>query len=170
MLGRWALEVGEGGWGQRGVPLGGGAEGVVLVRNVGSGGRAAHRYSYAAHRVRGFPFGISTLEARPIGEAGDGIDITWDRTSESRLIGFNVLRVREDGRGSEVVVNPVWIPALGDRARSTSYHFLDGDADPGATYIYRVQGIPSDGLTSTPAPAVANRPHARSPGTPPHNK
>jgi len=75
------------------------------------------------------------------------------------LIGFNVLRVRENG-GSEVVVNPVWIPALGDRGRPTSYHFQDRDVDPDASYIYRVQGITSDGLTSTSDPVVARRPDA----------
>jgi hypothetical protein len=160
ILRRLAIDVSDEGWGQSTVPLDGVAEALLLVRNVGSGDRAAHRYSYAAHRVRGFPFEISTLEARPIGEAGDGIDITWDTTSESRLIGFNVLRVREGG-GSEVVANPVWIPALGDEARPTSYHFLDRDVVPGASYLYRVQGITSDGLTSTSDPVVAGRPAAR---------
>ncbi len=159
ILRRLAIDVSSEGWGQSTVPLDGVAEALLLVRNVGSEDGAAHRYSYAAHRVRGFPFEISTLEARPIGDAGDGIDITWETTSESRLIGFNVLRIREDG-GSEVVANPVWIPALGDRARPTSYHFLDRDVDPGASYIYRIQGITSDGLTSTSDPVVARRPDA----------
>jgi len=160
ILRRLAIDVSSEGWGRSTVPLDGVAEVLLLVRNVGSEDRTAHRYSYAAHRVRGFPFEISTLEARPIGGAGDGIDITWETTSESRLIGFNVLRVREDG-GSEVVANPVWIPALGDRARPTSYHFLDRDVDPGASYIYRVQGITMDGLTSTSDPVVARRLDAR---------
>jgi hypothetical protein len=159
ILRRLAIDVSNEGWGHSTVPLDGVAEALLLLRNVGSEDAAAHRYTYAAHRVRGFPFEISTLEARPTGAASDGIDVTWETTSESRLIGFNVLRVRENG-GSEVVVNPVWIPALGDRGRPTSYHFQDRDVDPDASYIYRVQGITSDGLTSTSDPVVARRPDA----------
>jgi hypothetical protein len=154
---RLAIEVAPEGWGQTIIPLDGVAEALLLVRNLGSDDAAPQRYSYAAHHERGFPFELSGLEARSVGEAGGGIDITWETASENRMVGFNVLRVREGG-GAEVVVNPVWIPALGDRTRTTSYHFLDRDIEPGASYIYRVQGITLEGLTRTSDPVVARRP------------
>ncbi len=88
------------------------------------------------------------MQAARLPEPEAGVLVEWETASEQRLVGFNLLRTRKAG-GPVVVVNPIWIPALGDRAHATSYRFVDPDADPGAAYLYRIQGITTDGLTAT---------------------
>ena len=73
------------------------------------------------------------------------------------LIGFNILRAREDG-GIEQVVNPVWIPALGEANEPTYYRFADRVAAEPGVYEYRIQAITTDGLTSLSDPVVIRRP------------
>ena len=55
-------------------------------------------------------------------------------------------------KGIATTINPVWIPALGDAATPTSYRFVDLSATPGQGYVYRIQGITRDGLTSLSDP------------------
>ena len=85
-----------------------------------------------------------------------GVELRWETLSEQDLVGFNVLRSREDG-GVAVAVNPVWIPALGDRMNSTAYHYLDATAEPGIAYVYRIQGITKHGLTRRTEAVVVRR-------------
>lgn len=151
---RLALELTPEGWGEVTVPLDGVVEALLLVRNVGSEDGAPHRYTYAAHRERAYPLEIVSFAAR---HRGDSVDIHWETSSEQELVGFNVLRVRENG-GAEVVVNPVWIPALGNLDERTSYQIEDRGVEAGVTYIYRVQAITVDGLTSLSEPVVVRRP------------
>jgi hypothetical protein len=153
-LRRLALELTPEGWGEVTVPLDGLVEALLLVRNVGSEDGGSHRYTYAAHRERAYPVEIASFAARHL---GDAVDLRWDTSSEQQLVGFNVLRVRDDG-GTEVVVNPVWIPALGELDERTSYQYLDRQVEAGVTYIYRVQAITVDGLTSFSEPVVVRRP------------
>jgi hypothetical protein len=152
-LRRLALDLSAEGWGEATVPLDQVAEALLLVRNLGSIDGAAHRYTYAVHRDRGYPVEIASLEAR---SEADAVDVSWETTSERELIGFNVLRVREGG-GAETVVNPVWIPALGEFDELTSYQFADRSAEPGVDYVYRLQAITADGLTSLSDPVVVRR-------------
>jgi hypothetical protein len=153
-LRRLALELTPEGWGEVTVPLDGLVEALLLVRNVGSEDGGSHRYTYAAHRERAYPVEIASFAARHL---GDAVDLRWDTSSEQELVGFNVLRTRDDG-GAEIVVNPVWVPALGALDERTSYQFEDRGVEAGVTYIYRVQAITVDGLTSLSEPAVVRRP------------
>ncbi len=151
---RLALPLDGGGRGEIAVPLDGVAEVVMLVRNLGSQDGAAHRYTYAAHREPGYPVEFGSLEARHLGHS---VDLSWETSSEQELIGFNILRSRDAG-GTESVVNPVWIPALGERDASTSYQYFDRSVEPGASYRYRVQAITVRGMTSLSDPVVVRRP------------
>jgi hypothetical protein len=78
--------------------------------------------------------------------------VSWETLSETGVLGFDVLRTREDG-GLPVRLNPVWVPAVGDRSTSAHYQFFDATAEPGVTYDYRVEGITPEGLTSLSEPA-----------------
>jgi hypothetical protein len=151
---RLALELTPEGWGEATVPLQDVQEALLLVRNVGREDGGSHRYTYAAHRESGYPLEIASLRAS---EQGGAVDLSWDTLSERALIGFNVLRSRESG-GAETVVNPVWIPAVGDRDETTSYQFMDRGTEPGVSYVYRIQAITGDGFTSLSEPLVVRRP------------
>jgi len=151
---RLALDVGPDGSAEATVPLEGLAEVLLLVRNLGSYDGAPRRYSYTAHRERGFPVEIVSFEAVP---RGDAVDLAWETTLEQDLVGFNLLRSREDG-GAEVLATPVWIPAVGLPDEPTSYQFLDRAVEPGVTYVYRLEAITTLGLTSYSAPVIARRP------------
>ena len=151
---RLALDLTPEGWGEATVPLQDVEEALLLVRSVGSEDGASHRYTYAAHRESGYPLEIASLRAQ---EQGGAVDLSWDTLSERALIGFNVLRRREGG-AAETVVNPVWIPAVGDRDETTSYQFMDRGTEPGESYVYRIQAITGDGFTSVSEPLVVRRP------------
>lgn len=141
--------------GEKTIPLDGLSEAILLIRNVGGEADGARRYTFSAHRDDSFPFEMEILEATDQGP--EGVLVSWETSSEQQLIGFNLLRYR-DGRGRPVIVTPVWVPALGDPATATAYHFLDRGAEPGASYVYRVQGITSDGLTSLSGRVSHTRP------------
>jgi len=151
---RLALDLSAEGWAEITVPLDQVAEALLLVRNVGSEDGAAHRYTYAVHRDRGYPLEIAAFEAR---QQGETVDVYWESRAERELIGFNILRVREDG-GAEEVVNPVWIPALGEGAEPTYYQYADRDTEPGVAYVYRIQAITTHGLTSLSDPVSVRLP------------
>ena len=150
---RVVLDMGPDGSAEAKVPLEGLVELLLLVRNLGSDDGAPHRYSYTAHRERGFPVEIVAFEAVP---RGDAVDLAWDTTLEQELVGFNLLRSREDG-GAEVLATPVWIPAVGLPDETTSYQFVDRGIEPGVTYVYRLEAITTLGLTSYSAPVIARR-------------
>jgi hypothetical protein len=147
---RLALQLSAEGWAENTVPLEDVEEALLLIRNVGSEEGVPQRYTYAAHRERAYPVEVAFTEVR---HRGDAVDLSWDTRSETDLIGFNVLRTREDG-GSVVVANPVWIPAMGEGDQSVSYQFVDRDVKRGVGYVYRVQAITLDGLTSHSDPIV----------------
>jgi hypothetical protein len=159
-LRRVPLSLSHDGRGEITVPLGDVAEAWLLVRNMGSEEGAAHRYTYSAHREEGFPFELEGLQAEAQdGDDGDdgapmGVLVSWQTATEQRLVGFNVIRRRLDD-STPVVVNPVWVPALGDESNSTSYHYLDRSVEPGVEYEYQVQGITRDGLTSSSDSVIA---------------
>jgi hypothetical protein len=153
---RLPLELSGEGRGGSTIPLEGIEEAWLLIRNIGGYDEAVHRYTYSADLEQGFPFELSMLEAAPLDEPGMGVLVSWETQSEQQLIGFNILRQREQG-GRQVVVNPVWIPAVGDQATLTSYHFIDRSAEPAVAYIYHIEGITSSGLSSRSRPVVAGR-------------
>lgn len=96
--------------------------------------------------MRGFPFELASIEARAA-DGGGGIAVSWETASEQPMVGFNLLRTPARG-GRTVRVNPVWVPAIGDPGGSASYRFLDADARPGVPYVYRVEAVTFEGLTS----------------------
>jgi len=141
------------GRGESTIPIQGLAEAWMLVRNLGGDPDAARHYSYAAHHERDYPMELSSLEATLAGPVGANVLVSWETASEHDLVGFNVLRVREAG-GSVVTTNPIWVPALGDPATSTTYLFLDRSTAPGVDYIYRIEAITRQGLTSLSEPVM----------------
>jgi hypothetical protein len=132
--------------GEMSVPLQDVREVLLLVRNLDGEGRPARRYSWAAHFEPGFPTEFGGLHAESAG--GDrGAFVSWETSSESGLLGFNVLRARSDG-GEAIRVNPVWIPSLGESNGPASYSFFDATAEPGIAYRYHVQAVTLEGLAS----------------------
>lgn len=138
------------------VPLGDLHEAWLLVRNVGSDDGGAHRYTYLATYEPDFPFEMSDLYARRQDASPDRVVVAWDTEVERDLVGFNILRRVEHG-DAEQAVNPVWIPALGGFSDETSYRYVDRTAEPGVSYVYRIQGITTSGLSSYSEP-VATEP------------
>lgn len=153
---RLPLALSPEGGGECTVPVAGLGEALLLVRTLDGDDGPVHRFTYAAHSEARFPFALAALSAVPLDPAGSGVLVSWETSSEQQLLGFNVLREREDG-GRSVTVNPVWIPALGDEVLPTSYHFLDRSAVEGVVYRYRVEGITTDGLTSRSEPVTLQR-------------
>jgi hypothetical protein len=127
----------------------------LLIRNLDSLSPAS--YSYTAYRERGFPYDLTAFEAS-LSDDGATVQISWETASESRLFGYNLLRTREDGEVA-LIVNPVWIPGLGDPTTPTAYRFNDESIEPGVSYLYRLQGITSDGLTTLSAPVPVHHAH-----------
>ncbi len=148
--------LGAEGRGEVTVPLRGVREAVLLVRNLASVDGVAHRYSVTAFHEPHFPFELGALEVRRIDGPAGGILVAWDTASEQALVGFNVVRVDAEA-GPEVVVNPVWIPALGGRNEPAAYRFLDRTADPLRAYSYRIEAITTDGIASSSQPVLAPR-------------
>jgi hypothetical protein len=132
------------------VPLDGVAEVVLLVRNLAIEDDTPRPFTWGVHRERAFPFDLGSLQATA-GEKTSGVLVSWETLSERRLVGFNVVRTRDDS--DEVVrVNPIWVPAVGDATTPISYMFIDLSAEPGVPYRYRVEGITTEGLTSRSEP------------------
>jgi len=156
---RLPLHVSAEGRAETTVPLDGLAEALLLVRNLGGEDGAAHRYTYAAHRAKGYPFELASFEASVEPRSGDVL-VSWETAAEQGLFAFNVVRTWEGG-GQPQVLNPVWIPAVGEEGRVTAYFFLDTTAERGANYRYQVQGITTDGLTSLSEPLDFHRPRSR---------
>jgi hypothetical protein len=142
------------GRGDLAIPLTDIAATVLLVRNLDPDPSPARPYAWSAHAVPGYPFEVASLEATA-GEDGGAV-VTWDTTTESGLVGFNVLR-REEGADATERVNPLWIPALGDEETPASYQFVDDTANPGSSYTYRIEGITETGLASVSEPVVPTR-------------
>jgi len=137
------------------IPLHGIEEAWLLVRNLGGDGDGPRRYTYSAHHEPEFPFALVSLDATRSDPGAAGVLVSWETAAEFDLFGFNVLRQREGG-SAPVTVNPVWIPALGDASTATSYRFLDAGAEPGVGYLYTIEGITKDGLTSRSASAAVH--------------
>ena len=144
------------GRGELTVPLDRLSEAILLIRNVSGEDGGAERYTWSIHRERGFPFELGSLEAWTH-ESSDGVQVSWETLSESDILGFNVLRTREDS-GETVRINPVWVPALGDKITAVSYQFLDATAAPGVSYLYQVEGITIQGLSSLSEPVAITDP------------
>jgi hypothetical protein len=125
---------------------------VLLVRNLTIENDRPLRYTWSVHRERGFPFELSSLEAEYNGVSG-GVLLSWETTSETHLLGFNVVRTLEETHET-VHVNPVWVPAMGDPNSTVSYQYLDSTARPGTSYLYLIEGITLEGLTSRSEPVA----------------
>ena len=127
------------------VPLQDVFETLLLVRNLDGEGKAARRYTWGAQVEKRFPVEISDLHVESAGASG--ARVSWQTDSESGILGFNVLRSRDDG-GHSVRINPVWIPAVGRQETPAAYSFLDPGAVPGIAYRYRIEAVTPEGLTS----------------------
>jgi hypothetical protein len=139
------------------VPIHGVSEAILLVRNLDSSDGEPHRYSVTAFHEPSFPFELTALDAQRVGNSTGDVLVLWETASERSLVGFNVLRADIDS-GLEVVVNPVWIPAMGERSESVAYRFLDRTADPRRAYAYRIEGITTDGIPAASRSVLGPRP------------
>jgi hypothetical protein len=128
------------------VPLQDLREAVLLVRNLDDDGRAPRKYTWSAFVEPGYPAEIVRLAAEPAGARG-GTIVSWETLGERGVLGFNVVRSRA-GDPSQVKVNPVWIPAIGDATGTAAYSFLDTGARPGVAYEYRIEAVTPEGLVS----------------------
>jgi hypothetical protein len=144
-LERLAMELSAEGRGEIAVPLEGVTEAWLMVRNLGSvfADGQHRRYTYAAHREPHFPIELLAFDAV---EEANGVVVSWETASEHDAVGFDVLRRREGG-GTEVAVNPFWIPALGASTEATSYVFIDQSVEPETSYVYRIRATTRRGLT-----------------------
>lgn len=150
------VSLDEDGRGEATLPLLGAREVLLLVRNLSHPGAPARRYTWSAHRERGYPFELLAFD---VSLDDDGVrHVTWETIGERDLVGFDVVRVRAGTRES-VRVNPVWIPSLGDPDAAASYAFDDASAEPTASYVYRIEAITALGLVSA-SDSVLSRPPA----------
>jgi hypothetical protein len=150
------LSLDDDGRGEATLPLAGTQEVLLLVRNMSRPGEPARRYTWSAHRERGYPFDLLTFDVTLDGE---GVrHVTWETSGERDLVGFDVVRVRV-GTREAVRINPVWIPSLGDLEETAAYAFDDPTADPGASYVYRIEAITAAGLVSA-SETLLSRPPA----------
>jgi hypothetical protein len=129
------------------VALQGIEEVFLLVRNLGGDDAISRTYTYAAHLDAAYPFEIARRSVERLDD-DDARLVSWETISERDLVGFNVLRSRA-GSDTAVTVNPVRIPALGEPDYATSYSFVDRTALRGVPYVYRIEAITRDGLTTT---------------------
>jgi hypothetical protein len=163
-LRRVALPLSPSGRGQITVPQQGLVEAVLLIRNLGSEDGTARRYTYAAYRDRAYPVEWGSSDALPVMGEDEalGVLVSWETTSELDVIGFNVLRLKEDEDGSGrpgTAVNPVWVPGVGSESGGgVAYRYLDTSARPGAPLVYRIEAVTSHGLSSLSFPIVVRWP------------
>lgn len=143
---RVAMQVNSEGRGEITVPLDDLSEIVLLVRNLATDPGRPLRYTWSVYQKRGFPFELGSLEATFLEPSG-GVLVSWETVSESQLMGFNVVRT-DESTGEVVRVNPVWIPAIGDRSSPMAYQFFDATARADQRYVYLIEGITFEGMTS----------------------
>jgi hypothetical protein len=140
------MQVNSEGRGEITVPLDDLSEIVLLVRNLATDPGRPLRYTWSVYQKRGFPFELGSLEATFLEPSG-GVLVSWETVSESQLMGFNVVRT-DESTGEVVRVNPVWIPAIGDRSSPMAYQFFDATARADQRYVYLIEGITFEGMTS----------------------
>lgn len=141
---RIAVEL-EDGRGEIALPLQGAESIWLMIRNLGGNDVGEARYTFAAHHEPDFPVEFSTLEVLRNQAEPSGVVVSWDTRSEEDLVGFSVLR-RRGNQGAFRPVDGVWIPALGQVDRPSSYRLMDREIEPGVEYEYRVQAITRWGL------------------------
>jgi hypothetical protein len=151
-LRRVAFTLDAEGRGEAAVPLQGLREALLLVRNLEGEDGSARRFSWFASPDPSYPWEPGSVSAEP---GPDGVQVLWETASEAAVLGFNVLRRRE-GDAAEARVNPVWVPAIGDRSTPAQYAFVDTTAVPGVVYEYRVEAVTPLGLAATSDAAVAS--------------
>lgn len=150
-LQRVPLSVSAEGRGEVSVPLEGVREAVLLVRRLDDADPTPRRYTWSAFRDAAYPVEFGSVTAEP--DASGALQVSWDTGSESGVLGFNVYRYRE-GSAERQRVNPVWVPAVGDRSAPASYRFVDAEADLSAAYVYRIEAVTPEGLTTLSDPSA----------------
>ena len=150
-LRRVPIAMDPSGRGEAALPLQGTSEILLLARNLEGDDTTPRRFSWFATADPAYPWepGAVVAEALPDG----GVQVRWETASEAAVLGFNVLRRRE-GDAEALRVNPVWVPAVGDRGTPAQYAFVDTSALPGLGYEYRVEAVTPLGLSATSDPAA----------------
>ena len=156
-----ALDLSDDARGEVTVPLSGDVqEAILLVRRLGVEDGWGHdeplRFSWSARSVAEFPWVLADVGAYGDPVSGDAIAVSWTTEAEHDLVGFNVLRTELPSRRT-VRVNPIRIPAMGDRSTESSYRFVDASAEAGASCFYRVEAVTEEGLSTLSDPIPVHR-------------
>jgi hypothetical protein len=77
--------------------------------------------------------------------AGEGVRLAWETASEANIVGFNLLRLTEDG-GFEAVNSNIILAEKPGSDQGASYSHLDAGLPPG-TYTYVLQIVRLDGTS-----------------------
>ncbi len=72
------------------------------------------------------------------------LQVSWRTLNELQLLGFNVLRMREDGL-YEVLNEEIIVAEYAGADQGAAYAYLDGTVQPGVTYKYALEFVQSDG-------------------------
>ena len=99
-------------------------------------------FTYRDTFAPGVPLGLISVPGTGFG-GPPSIDLSWDPSSESDLLGYNVYR--RSGSGAFVRLNPEPTP-------SSSYR--DMQVSPGHSYAYRVTAIDRQGNESAPSSEI----------------
>lgn len=94
-----------------------------------------------AQRVRGSGGIVATLLQSSSIECSDGaVRITWTLSAVDEGVEFRVLRARADGEvhGEDAFGE---MPSTGIAREGHALRFVDGDVEPGGTYLYRVDVV-----------------------------
>ncbi len=75
--------------------------------------------------------------------------LQWETSSEQKTMGFDLYR---EENGNFVQVNQEPLPNLEDAIRGGIYRYVDTNAFPGQTYIYRLSELQADGGTRAYGP------------------
>lgn len=93
--------------------------------------------------------------------AGDGVMVAWETVSEQDNAGFNVYRSegsfgdRPQQDTAWVQLNTALIPTVAPgSSEGHAYIWIDGTAEPGTTYWYRLEDVALDGTTTQHAPVA----------------
>jgi hypothetical protein len=98
---------------------------------------------------------LSSLDAQAQGQA---VQVTWETTIESNVLGFNVYR-SEGAQSPPLKLNDKLIEALYQgQPVGAGYTFADSSAQAGVSYTYWVELIDTLGKTQRHGPIVARLP------------
>jgi len=83
------------------------------------------------------------------------VELHWTTETETKNMGFNIFR-SDAGKQEFVKINESIIPCPGTTGKQNKYSFADKTAEFGKTYMYKIQGVDSDGSTRFYTPLLVH--------------